>query len=384
MKKYLSFFLWVTFTLSILPAPANAHILPGSYLQLTVEGNTLRGTWDLSLYSLADMAGMQDKPERELQEFALDKLSIKAGEEPCKLQIDDIAQREEGNKFPRAIHIIGTCPKGIAKLTVDYFSLLVIDPRFQGFINITANGQTYTSALSQKKSYAIFQISREQTGGKEAPEITPPDRLQQFKDYLREGVWHIWLGYDHILFLISLLLTAGFVRKAHHWKPRRGLKMTFWQVTKIVTSFTLAHSITLSLVIFGIVSLPSQLVESTIALSIAIAAANNLYPVMHKRLWLLTFCFGLIHGMGFAGALEELGLPDNARWLALVGFNLGVEAGQLAIVAVVLPVIYFLRHNDTYRKIILPAVSCLIIAVALIWFTQRAFDVSLLGGILGG
>lgn len=384
MKKCLSFFLWLTFALSILSFPAKAHILPGSYLQLTVEGNILRGTWDLSLYSLAEIVGMQDKPERELQEFALQKLSIEANGEVCRLHIDEIAQREEEYKFPQAVHIVGTCPKSIAKLTVNYFSLLVIDPPFQGFINITANGETYTSVLSQQNPYARFQIAAEQTGGEEAPEIAPPDRLQQFKDYLREGVWHIWLGYDHILFLISLLLTAGFVRKAHHWEPRRGLKMTFWQVTKIVTSFTLAHSITLSLVIFGVVSLPSQLVESTIALSIAIAAANNLYPLMHKRLWLLTFCFGLIHGMGFAGALEELGLPDNARWLALVGFNLGVEAGQLAIVIAILPVIYLLRHNDTYRKVILPAFSCLIIAVALIWFTQRAFDVSLLGGILGG
>jgi len=245
MKKYLSFFLWVTFTLSILPAPANAHILPGSYLQLTVEGNTLRGTWDLSLYSLADMAGMQDKPERELQEFALDKLSIKAGEEPCKLQIDEIAQREEEYKFPQSFHIVGECPKTITKLTVNYFSMLVIDPPFQGFINITANGETYTSVLSQKNPYATFQISKGEN-------VAPPDRLQQFKDYAREGVWHIWIGYDHILFLISLLLTAGFIRRIHHWEAREGFKMTFWQVTKIVTSFTLAHSITLSLVILGL------------------------------------------------------------------------------------------------------------------------------------
>lgn len=377
MKKYFFFFLWVVFALVTLTSPVKAHILPGSYLILTAEGSTLRGTWDLSLYSLADMVGMQDEPERELQEFALGKLSVEANGEACKLQIDEVAQRKEEFKFPQSIHIAGACPRTITTLTVNYFSLLVIDPPFQGFVNITANGETYTSVLSQQNPYAMFQISEEE-------KTNPPDRLQQFEDYARAGVWHIWIGYDHILFLISLLLTAGFVRKAHHWELREGLKTTFWATAKIVTSFTLAHSVTLSLVIFGIVSLPSQLVESTIALSIAIAAANNLYPVMHKRLWLLTFCFGLIHGMGFAGALQELGLPDNAKWLALVGFNLGVEAGQLAIVAAVLPIIYFLRHNEFYRKIALPMASGLIIAVALIWFIQRAFGVSLFWGMLGG
>lgn len=333
MKKPLTIFLLAALTFTVFITPANAHILPGSYLKLTIDRQMLRGTWDLSLYSLAEMIGMQNKTERKLQEFALQKLSIKTNGEACKLSIDDIAQRKEEDRFPAPIHIAGDCQKPIDKLTINYFPLLVIDPLFQGFINITANGKTYTSVLSQQNPYATFQITTEQTSNEEISAVASPDRLQQFKDYLREGVWHIWLGYDHILFLISLLLTAGFVCKTHHWEPREGLKLTFWQVAKIVTSFTLAHSITLSLVIFGIVSLPSQLVESTIALSIAIAAANNLYPLMHQRLWLLTFCFGLIHGMGFAGALEELGLPDQLHWLALVGFNLGVETGQLAIVA---------------------------------------------------
>lgn len=360
--------------------PASAHILPGSYLKLSVDGDKLHGTWDLSLYSLAQTAGIEDEAEAALQHFALDKLSITADGKACQIALDpqhDNTLNPDDNDIPQVMHIVVTCPAVISKLTIDYFGLFVIDPQYQGLVNIMAHGQTFTSALSTQNPYVIFEV-----GTKE--QAKAPDRWQQFRDYLREGVWHIWLGYDHILFLITLLLTAGFVRQEHHWGAREGFRATFWQVTKIVTSFTLAHSITLSLVIFGIVSLPSRLVESMIALSIAVAALNNLYPVMHKRLWVLTFFFGLIHGMGFAGALKELGLPDQARWLALVGFNAGVEVGQLTIVSAVLPAIYLMRKNGIYRRFILPVGSAAIIIVAMIWFIQRAFNLTLLGGFLGG
>ena len=123
--------------------------------------------------------------------------------------------------------------------------------------------------------------------------------------------------------------------------------------------------------------------ESGIALSIAIAATNNLRPTLSRGLWVLTFCFGLIHGMGFADALKELGLPDNARWLALMAFNIGVEVGQVSIVTAVLPILYWMRHKPVYRRVILRVISLLIIAVALIWFTQRAFEITLLKGMLG-
>ena len=353
--------------------PASAHIPPGGYLRLTVEGNSIHGTWDLSLYSLAQMAGVMDKSPAALQDFALQKLAIEADGKACTLNVDKAASQTGSNDGAATglITITGECPRRISKLTIDYFALFVIDPNYQGLVNVSAHGQTFTSALSTRKPYVTFQMGA-------------PDRWQQFRDYLRAGVWHIWLGYDHILFLVSLLLSSAFVIKRRRWTPRHGLASTFWQVTKIVTSFTVAHSVTLGLVIFNVIALPSRLVELMIALSIIIAAANNLYPLLSRHLWLLTFFFGLIHGMGFAGALKELGLPEDARWLALAGFNLGVEAGQLTIVAAVLPVIYAMRNYRFYRTVPLPAASCLIIAVALIWFVQRAFAVTLLHGILGG
>ena len=146
----------------------------------------------------------------------------------------------------------------------------------------------------------------------------------------------------------------------------------------VVTAFTVAHSITLTLAALQIVELPSRLVESAIAASVVLAAANNLYPVVERRRWLVAFSFGLIHGFGFASVLTELGLPQEALVLSLLGFNLGVETGQLAIVAVFLPVAFVLRNTPLYRKGVFVAGSWLTLLVALIWLLERAFNLKLI------
>ncbi len=143
---------------------------------------------------------------------------------------------------------------------------------------------------------------------------------------------------------------------------------------KVVTAFTLAHSITLSLAALGVVVLPSRLVESAIALSVVLAALNNLWPVVYRKRWLIAFCFGLIHGFGFASVLADLGLPQESLLIALVAFNLGVEAGQLAIVGVFLPVAYALRRTAFYQRGVFLLGSAAIALVALLWLVQRAFN----------
>ena len=177
-------------------------------------------------------------------------------------------------------------------------------------------------------------------------------RVEQFVDYLEEGVLHIWAGFDHILFLLSLLLPAVLVPSAisgEAWAAAPGFRAALWDVLKVVTAFTVAHSITLSLATLGVVSLPSRLVESAIAASVVLAAVNNIRPVVHGGRWIIAFCFGLIHGFGFASVLSDLGLPQGSLLLALIAFNLGVELGQLAIVAVFLPLAY--AHRATRSSI---------------------------------
>jgi hypothetical protein len=158
------------------------------------------------------------------------------------------------------------------------------------------------------------------------------------------------------------------------WEPAASLKKSLVEVLKVVTAFTLAHSITLSLAVLGFVSLPSRFVESTIAASIIFAALNNLRGSIEKRRWVMAFTFGLIHGFGFASALADLGLPQGALALALVGFNLGVELGQMAIVTAFVPIAFALRGTVFYRRYFMPVGSVVIAIVALYWFLQRAFD----------
>jgi hypothetical protein len=169
------------------------------------------------------------------------------------------------------------------------------------------------------------------------------------------GIEHILTGYDHLLFLLALLLGGG------------GLA----SLLKIITAFTVAHSITLALAVLNVVVLPDRLVESVIALSIAFVAAENLFlsgAVSHR--WVVSFLFGLVHGFGFSGVLRELGLPRQGLLLSLLGFNLGVEAGQALAVAILLPVLILLRRTRLERRVVTVA-SVAILVVGLVIFGER-------------
>ncbi|WP_370868594.1 HupE/UreJ family protein [Undibacterium sp.] len=207
--------------------------------------------------------------------------------------------------------------------------------------------------------------------------VAEVNKWQQFSDYIFHGIWHIWIGFDHILFLLSLLLPAVLVLKMGKWDAASSFKAAAIDVLKIVTAFTLAHSITLTLAALNVLTLPTRLVESAIAASVILAALNNLFPLFQGRRWMVAFAFGLIHGFGFASVLADLGLPQSALVLALLGFNLSVEIGQLIIVAGFLPLAYLLRRHWLYQRAILQVGSGLIILIALVWFIERAFNMRL-------
>ena len=192
--------------------------------------------------------------------------------------------------------------------------------------------------------------------------------------YLIEGVWHIWIGVDHILFLLSLLILAFLepTRKSViHWPAVKNVKTSVLDVLTVVTAFTLAHSITLGLTIFKWLEPSADFIEPVIALSVVAAALNNLLGWAALRRWQLAFAFGLVHGFGFANVLLDLGLPSDQLAIALGGFNLGVELGQIAIVLVFLPLAWTLRHTIFYRWVVVVGGSLAIAALGLIWTLQR-------------
>ena len=171
------------------------------------------------------------------------------------------------------------------------------------------------------------------------------------------GVEHILTGWDHLLFLIGLLLPGGGVLA----------------LAKIITAFTVAHSVTLSLAVLDLVALPDRLIEAVIALSIAAVAAENIFlRTTVRRRWIVSLCFGLVHGFGFSSVLREIGLPSQGLLPALAGFNVGVELGQALVVAVALPVLAALRHAGYERRLVQGS-SIAILLVGLVLFVERAF-----------
>jgi hypothetical protein len=174
------------------------------------------------------------------------------------------------------------------------------------------------------------------------------------------------------------------LRRGRVWLPATSFGAVAIDVAKIVTAFTIAHSITLTLATLDVVSPNARWIESGIALSVALAALNNVFPLVKHGRWVAAFGFGLIHGFGFASALKDLGLPAGSLVLSLFGFNIGVEIGQLAIVALFLPVAFGLRETWAYRRAILAGGSIAIAAIAGVWLIERAFNVALPGLAFAG
>lgn len=238
-----------------------------------------------------------------------------------------------------------------------------VDPTHRGLVQWIAPGSAGAQALIFGTESATQSLA-----------LQPVGAWETLSQYIVEGVWHIWIGYDHILFLLALLLPAVLVRREGRWEPAPQLGGAVKEVFKVVTAFTLAHSITLSLAALEVITLPSRWVESAIAASVIVAALSNLRGSLENRRWVMAFVFGLIHGFGFASVLADLGLPKDALVLALVGFNVGVELGQLAIVAVFLPLAFSLRATRFYQVGVLRVGSVIVAMLAAWWLVQRLFE----------
>src|SRR6185436_15926747 len=354
-----------------------AHKPSDSYLTLYADGRSLRGQWDIALRDLEYAVGLDAdgdgaitwgelKAKRaDTEAYALSRLKILADGKPCALAPSELLVDEHSDGAYAVLRFGADCQAAAyERVAVEYSLFFDLDPTHRGLLRLERGKDSVTGILSPDKP--LLEVGTE---GRTS--------LQQFADYVREGTWHIWIGFDHILFLVSLLLPSVFVysTRENRWVPAARFRDTFWDVFRVATSFTIAHSITLSLAALSVIELPSRLVESTIALSVVLAALNNIWPVVHGRRWLVAFGFGLIHGFGFASVLADLGLPRDALLLALVGFNLGVEFGQLAIIAVFLPLAYAMRGSWAYRRVVFVGGSALIAATAAIWLVERALDV---------
>ena len=352
---------------------ARAHTQSTSYLNLRATPAGLSGEWHLALRDLEDAVGLDVNDDGVItwselsarkdavSAYALSRLHLRGDGQDGTLHIHSLLV---DNHSDGAYAVLRFEVQGVShpkKIEIIYSAFFDIDPKHRGLFRLEENGQTRLGVFSPADGTQTF-------------DLTLPAARSPFLTFLAEGVWHIWSGYDHILFLLALLLPGVLLRREGKWQPVTAAKPAFVNVLKIVTAFTLAHSITLSLSALGYVHLPTRLVESAIAASVVLAAFNNLIPFFAERGWMVAFSFGLLHGFGFANALRDLGLQTGQLAATLFGFNLGVELGQLAIVAVFLPVALCLRRLMFYQNFVLRFGSAAIMVVASTWRAERVFD----------
>ena len=364
----------VLFGLALFALLAHAHKPSDSYLTIHGDKPQLQGQWDIALRDLDYALGLDGNLDgnvewgevkakhAEIVAYAFTHLKLVADGAPCPTKITDHKIDNHSDGTYAVIYFSADCPKAPEFLEIEYSLFFDLDKEHKGLLNLQSDGKARSAIFSDTDRKQKFQLAK-------------PSKWKQFVDYLIEGIWHIWKGFDHILFLLSLLLPAVLVWNSDKWKSASSFKAAFIEVLKVVTAFTVAHSITLSLAALQIVNIPTWIAESAIAASVIVAALNNVFPIFHGRRWMVAFAFGLIHGFGFANVLAELGLPQSTLLIALVGFNLGVEVGQVAIVAVFLPIAFYLRDTWAYRKLVLVVGSLLIAIVASAWLVERVFGI---------
>ena len=365
-------------TLMSCACSASAHKPSDSYLTLSLHSGdaTVAGRWDIALRDLelplhldanSDGAitwGELRRREPDVFNYALQHLTLTSEGESCAIAPTQLLVDDHTDGGYAVLQFTAQCAASPKQIEVGYHLLFDIDPSHRGLLRLEVDGNSRSAVLSPTQSTQTFDLANN-------------SRWSTFIEFVNDGMHHIWIGYDHMLFLISLLLPAVLVRKENRWIPVDTLRNALLSVLAVVTACTVSHSITLTLAALGIVGLPSRLVESGIALSVMLAALNNIWPLVTRKVWLLAFGFGLVHGFGFASVLADLGLPRDALALSLAGFNIGVEIGQLTVVLVFVPFIFLIRKKYFYRPVFLVGGSSIIALVASVWLLSRMFGFGL-------
>ena len=402
---------WLLALLFGLPG-LEAHRPSDAWLQLTVTNRSVTLRLDLSLKDLDPVLGLDTgddgkltwgelrRREPDLVEYVIRRLTLTNSSERLLLVPEPLRLVDHEEVVCASLLFTAEAAAELTQLTLTYQCLFELDPQHRALVqaawagaavagatnsstNKLISAASFTGLLSPAEPSVTFLCNtQEQNGGHSAP--TPA-----FRQFFWEGVHHIWTGYDHLLFLTALLLPAVLRRGRTGWEPAGAFSPALFTVLKVVTAFTIAHSITLALAAFGLARPPSRMIESAIAASVLYAALSNLItlrsgpsapstntpPSSLGRVLgfagTVPFAFGLIHGFGFANALGELGLSGAGLAVPLIAFNLGVESGQLVCVAVFLPVAFALRTTSFYRRGILPVGSALIALLAAAWLVDR-------------
>ena len=362
----------LTVTLVSASGMAAAHKASDSFLYLDNGPTELRidvALRDLALLTSIDRNGDRQVSGQELRQARPEitrtvesALTFSNSSGNCNLAGKKWGISEHSDGFYSAARYAIQCPDGEPPRALEYNLLFEQDALHRGLVSLDDDGQKRLTVLGPDSR------TLDLTG------TDTPGYFGVFTTFVYEGVIHLLIGLDHILFLLVLVIpaTLSTAKNQASSGQSRALRGRLLELAGIITAFTLAHSITLALAALDIVSLPIAWVETVIALSIGLAALNVAWPILGHKTWKLAFGFGLVHGFGFASVLGDLTSGVSGLAVALAGFNLGVELGQLALLAVGFPALYYLGKNRMYQKGAVPVMLAGIGAISLFWVVQRA------------
>lgn len=394
----------IVLLLVLSPFYSIAHAPNQSYIYLRIyEENGIDGRFEVNYVDINKILGTNFERDATLQDFEpyveqlqkyfLEHTSFNSTYGNHKISFTSATRGDVGlGAFISLNFELGNTLKIPDELEAEYNGIFEIDDTHRAFLLIEYN---WKAGVIQNE--ARISLSFDPDNTIEVLSLTDTSVWKGFVAMIKQGVWHIWIGLDHILFLLALILPSV-VRRWNDsridsankpemeirqtkfitwdWFPVKRFRPAFIYIVKVVTFFTIAHTITLSLASLEIINLPSRLVESVIALSIGLAAYHNIRPIFKGKDWVIAFVFGLFHGFGFASVLADLGLTSEFLTLSLLGFNVGVEIGQLVIIFMIFPILFLIRESKLYPKILVYG-SLLLIFISLYWLIERAFDVNL-------
>ena len=356
-----------------------AHKSSDAYLNWQVDGARVEQRIDIALRDLdrelaldVDNDGLLSWGEVRLRWADIERLAtqgvrVTADGQPCVTQTSAAPQLEEHTDGHYAVlQRTLQCVFAVQEIEVDYWLFERSDATHRGIARVT--GSTKDSVvLVPAAGLQRFVVEGSAASG-----------LRPFTGFVAEGMRHIAAGLDHILFLVTLLMVAVWRRSGTGWVPRDSAASVWSEALRLVTAFTVAHSVTLALAANGVLAPPARWVESLIAASVLVAALDNVWPIVRGPRWIMVSLFGLVHGFGFAGPLQDLGLRQGELMLPLLGFNLGVELGQLVLVGVLLPLAISLRSVRWYRLAVVRGGSMAVAGLALVWTLERSLELNLL------
>lgn len=343
-----------------LPAIAAAHLGSSKYLRVELVGDRVAvevaveavdASMELDLGEDVDEAAIASRGDR-VRAWLRDGIAVSAGGAPCAATAGPLGWQTRDERRFVTVDLEYVCPVGDRALRDD--TVFPDDAQHEAFVHVVLGDEGGAQVLrAGRRDLSLGGV---------------PSWADVVGIFAAEGALHFATGYDHVLFLLSLLLGAGFVAR------RESTRAAGKDVAVLVTAFTLGHSVTLAVAALGLVLLPSRLVETVIAASIvAVAALNVARPEERRAMPWLAVGFGLIHGFGFSSVLAGL-LPRHQMIPSLVAFNVGIELAQLGFVALALGPLAWAARRDGYRRWVVQAGSVVIAALAAVWMIERALD----------